>query len=188
MITAPELNPICDNIHEIKLTSAESYFITKVLNILNVVLDSKAIDHNLYTKYNKLVSHDGTLAEKINSLKELQKELERKFPQEFSKNKTVTRTNVTSDIQLLHDAVVEAIHRMSGGASFENLAEISSTGLDFNNSIRLANSIFKRNDINVTSGGVSLVGFMQGIDFASPYANPSEAVRELAQAHSYSVT
>lgn len=188
MITAPELNPICDNIHEIKLTSAESYFITKVLNILNVVLDSKTIDHNLYTKYNKLVSHEGTLAEKINSLKELQKELERKFPQEFSKNKTVTRTNVTSDIQLLHDAVVEAIHRMSGGASFENLAEISSTGLDFNNSIRLANSIFKRNDINVTSGGVSLVGFMQGIDFASPYANPSEAVRELAQAHSYSVT
>ena len=188
MIEASEVDVLCNDLHNTKLASVESYFVSKLFDILGVAHDSGTLETLKYNHYISYVSYTGTTAEKIEKLKKLQEELRRNFPEQFSANKTATRTSVTSDIQLIDDTIAEVIHRISGGSSFEQLSEMSATGLDFNNSIRLAMQIFKGNELSVTAEGVSLVGLFQGIDFASPYSNPSDAVREISQAHSYSVT
>ena len=82
----------------------------------------------------------------------------------------------------------EAIIFLQEGTTFETLSEVSTTGLDFNNSLRLGWQILTNNLQEFTASGVSICGLFQGIDTAAPYSNPSEIVRYLSQWHSQCTT
>lgn len=185
MIEGDDTDILFKGVENLNITSRTDYLISEVFSALNIAGFSSS-EFNDFDKY--VLKGDEPIHVKIEKLKELQAKIRQEYSEFFLEDRTKTRTGVTNDIQYLDDVLSKAIYMLSNNVSLERLSDVSSTGLDFNNSIRLAKQLYTDNFSGITSEGVSLTGFFQGIDFASPYSNPSEAVRQVSQWHSYSVT
>lgn len=185
MIKNNDADILFTGIENLNITSRTDYLIAEVFSALNIA-GFNSSEFNDYDKY--VLKGDEPIHIKIEKLKELQAKIRAEHSEFFLEDRTKVRTGETNDIQYLDDVLSKVIYSLSNGVSLERLSDVSSTGLDFNNSIRLAKQLYTDNFSGITSEGVSLTGFFQGIDFASPYANPSEAVRQVSQWHSYSVT
>lgn len=183
-----DLTPLIENVQDIQTVARRESYFSQIANAINLAKSREKLNERQAQSFLSALS-DNTASEHeiIEKLKNLQIDLRESFAEEFAEDR-VSRRAETTDVQYIDDVLSEAIIFLQEGTTFETLSEVSTTGLDFNNSLRLGWQILTNNLQEFTASGVSICGLFQGIDTAAPYSNPSEIVRYLSQWHSQCTT
>lgn len=136
----------------------------------------------------ELAMAEANLNDRITKLEEIQDNFRSAFQAELQVDDKNIKTPRATTIQKI-DTQLSAIVNALKGLTTDQAFVTSGMGVDYNNSFRALRNLVVHGDTRrFSADGVSLTGFLQGLSTATPYANPDDTVRMIAQLQTYGTT
>lgn len=184
--TKAQLKEALDGLNSMQYVSFEELLQQKLSGLAQLSLDASYT--KLSSDLNEITNGILSIDETIEKLENFQKELRTQFSSELTVQDKFAINSLGTDLQKL-DAYVSMLINTYKGLTTDQAYVTSGMSVDYDNSLRAGYQAIRQGAISKTnSNGVLITGLLQGLNSATPYANPDDTVRSLATLFTYGTT